>query len=93
MTVMAAVHGCIPVIMQDGIHQPFEDVLPYANFAIRIAEADISELPDMLTAVASDKERLSRMQVRHWMPSLRRICLAFVVKRAPSTTENDGTNE
>ncbi|CAM6115149.1 unnamed protein product [Calypogeia fissa] len=38
-------HGCIPVIVQDGIHLPFEDVLDYDAFTVRIAEKD---LPDMV---------------------------------------------
>ncbi|CAM6091825.1 unnamed protein product [Calypogeia fissa] len=38
-------HGCIPVIIQDGIRLPFEDVLDYSAFTIRIAE---NELPDMV---------------------------------------------
>ncbi|KAK3241341.1 hypothetical protein CYMTET_48882 [Cymbomonas tetramitiformis] len=33
--VQAIVHGCIPVITQDGVKQPFEGFLPYRNFALR----------------------------------------------------------
>ena len=63
MTVKAAVYGCIPVIMQDGVHQPFEEVLPYHNFAVRVAETDVASLPHLLNTIAADTNKLSKMQV------------------------------
>jgi hypothetical protein len=44
--------GCIPVIIQDNITQPYEDVLPYRKFSLRVAEADIERLPEILRAVS-----------------------------------------
>jgi hypothetical protein len=34
-TTLAAMFGCVPVIVQDAVKQPFEDQLPYHRFAIR----------------------------------------------------------
>ena len=36
--VEAAAFGCIPVIVQDGIDMPFEEVLPYDQFSVRVSE-------------------------------------------------------
>ncbi|KAL6596347.1 hypothetical protein ACP70R_047711 [Stipagrostis hirtigluma subsp. patula] len=36
--------GCIPVIIQDGIFLPYENVLNYGSFAVRIREDDIPNL-------------------------------------------------
>ena len=32
-------HGCIPVIIMDGVHMPFEGELNYSSFALRVKEA------------------------------------------------------
>ena len=39
--IWAMLTGCVPVIISDGVMQPFEDVLPYDEFSVRVAEADI----------------------------------------------------
>ena len=41
-------HGCIPVIVQDGIMMPYENTMDYRTFAIRVAEADIPNLVKIL---------------------------------------------
>ncbi|KAJ4775422.1 exostosin family protein [Rhynchospora pubera] len=41
-------NGCIPVIIQDGIFQPYENVLNYNSFAVRILEDDIPNLVSIL---------------------------------------------
>ena len=53
--------GCVPVIVMDGILLPFENVLNYSAFSIRIAEADIPELPRILQSVP--RERIAELQV------------------------------
>ena len=51
--------GCVPVIIMDGIEMPFENVLDYSAFSIRIAESDVSKLPTILRAIPSaEVERL-----------------------------------
>ncbi|CAL9096141.1 unnamed protein product [Musa acuminata var. zebrina] len=41
-------HGCIPVIIQDGIYLPYENVFNYRSFAVRIQEDDIPNLIKIL---------------------------------------------
>ncbi|XP_058210081.1 uncharacterized protein LOC131322685 [Rhododendron vialii] len=40
--------GCIPVVIQDGIYLPYENVLNYESFAVRIGEDEIPELIKIL---------------------------------------------
>ena len=35
---------CIPVIIQDGVHMAFEDILDYPAFSLRIAQADMEKV-------------------------------------------------
>eukprot|EP00850_Spirogloea_muscicola_P008664 SM000046S16445 [mRNA] locus=s46:710421:716713:- [translate_table: standard] len=51
----AILHGCIPVIIQDGIQLPFENVLDFNGFTVRIGEADIPRMADILRS-KSDEE-------------------------------------
>lgn len=44
----SVLQGCIPVIVQDGIFLPYENVLNYESFAVRILEADIPNLINIL---------------------------------------------
>lgn len=47
----AMVTGCVPVIIQDGVRQPLDDVLPYWRFSIRLPQADIPNIERILRAV------------------------------------------
>ncbi|KAK9123480.1 hypothetical protein Sjap_013082 [Stephania japonica] len=41
-------HGCIPVVIQDGIFLPYENVLDYNSFAVRVHEDEIPNLMQIL---------------------------------------------
>ena len=58
----AAVAGCVPLIMQDGIEQAYEELLPWALFSMRINNslAAISGLSNTLAAVSDDKVKMLR---------------------------------
>ncbi|XP_006651086.2 uncharacterized protein LOC102700608 isoform X1 [Oryza brachyantha] len=43
--------GCIPVVIQDGIFLPYENVLNYNSFAVRIQEDDIPNLIRILRGI------------------------------------------
>ncbi|VFQ91192.1 unnamed protein product [Cuscuta campestris] len=45
--------GCIPVVIQDGIYLPYENVLEYDSFAVRIRE---DEIPSMISILRSINE-------------------------------------
>ncbi|CAI5473404.1 unnamed protein product [Closterium sp. Yama58-4] len=51
----AMLHGCIPVIVQDGIWMAFERHLNYSEFAVRMAEDDIPHLVDILRAIPPNR--------------------------------------
>ncbi|XP_048320595.2 uncharacterized protein LOC107425930 [Ziziphus jujuba] len=46
----SVLQGCIPVVIQDGIFLPYENVLNYDSFAVRIREDDIPNLINILRA-------------------------------------------
>ncbi|CAL0311578.1 unnamed protein product [Lupinus luteus] len=43
--------GCIPVIIQDGIFLPYENVFNYDSFAVRIPEAEIPNMINILRGI------------------------------------------
>ena len=40
--------GCVPLILNDGIVLPFEEVLDWRGFSVKLLEAHIDELPSVL---------------------------------------------
>ncbi|KAK3248433.1 hypothetical protein CYMTET_42103, partial [Cymbomonas tetramitiformis] len=55
--------GCIPVIIQDNVTQPYEgDFLPYSLFSVRIAEADIERTREILLEYTSEDIRNFRRE-------------------------------
>lgn len=43
--------GCVPVIIQDGIYLPYENMLNYESFAVRVSEDDIPNLINTLRVI------------------------------------------
>ena len=59
--------GCIPVIVQDQILSPWEDVLDFSQFALRVPRAQLPDLPDILRRVPEARIRqLQRGLARVW---------------------------
>lgn len=52
--------GCIPVIIQDGILAPWENVLNFTAFAVRLPRRDLPRLPELLRAIPD--ARVAEMQ-------------------------------
>ncbi|KAL1523164.1 hypothetical protein AB1Y20_018119 [Prymnesium parvum] len=52
--------GCIPVVVQDEILVPFENVLNFSLFAIRLRRKDLPRLPEILRTIPS--ERVKQLQ-------------------------------
>ncbi|KAH9607624.1 hypothetical protein KSS87_014134 [Heliosperma pusillum] len=65
--------GCIPVIIADGIQLPYEEVIPWAEISLVVAENDIVNLGKILEHVA--RTNLTSIQRNLWDPSLRRALL------------------
>ena len=53
-------HGCIPVIIMDGVLMPFEGVLDYASFSLRVPEAEVEQLDTLLRAVPAARKAAMR---------------------------------
>ena len=68
-------HGCIPVIIMDNVHLPFETSLNYSSFAIRVREADVEQIDAILRSVPSEVRRAMRL-------AMRRIWTRFVYARS-----------
>ncbi|KAL9243936.1 hypothetical protein vseg_017768 [Gypsophila vaccaria] len=61
--------GCVPVIIADGIQLPFDDVVPWPNISLTVAENDIVQLGKILDHVASTN--LTIIQRNLWDPDVR----------------------
>jgi hypothetical protein len=56
----AVLHGCVPVVIMDGVHAVFESILDWGSFSLRVPESQLEQLPELLLAVTP--ERLQAMQ-------------------------------
>ena len=64
---LAVITQCVPVIIQPNVTQPFEALLPYASFSIRLEKEDIPQLPQILKAVTDDQVcRMQRNLARYY---------------------------
>ncbi|KAG2486339.1 hypothetical protein HYH03_015043 [Edaphochlamys debaryana] len=46
--------GCIPLVIQDMVYQPFEDTMPYEEFAVRLPLRDVPRLVEILRSYSDD---------------------------------------
>eukprot|EP00798_Chlamydomonas_sp_ICE-L_P025771 gene25771-11436_t len=53
-------HGCIPLVVMDGVHAVFEGALDWSKFSIRINQSDLPKTVDILSAIS--EERIVEMQ-------------------------------
>ena len=59
--------GCIPVVVQDAILTPWENVLDFSSYAIRIPRSDLGRIPQILRAVPEATiSRMQRTMARVW---------------------------
>ncbi|KAK3250848.1 hypothetical protein CYMTET_39800 [Cymbomonas tetramitiformis] len=56
-------YGCVPVIIADHIVEAWEDDLPSELYSIRVAEADVNRLPDILARVTPSRYNLMHRAV------------------------------
>lgn len=64
-------HGCIPVIIQDDVDISFESIMDVSLFTIRIAQADLERVPEILEAktdveVERMLEAVKKVWNRYW---------------------------
>ncbi|KAG6690791.1 hypothetical protein I3842_10G030800 [Carya illinoinensis] len=65
--------GCIPVVIQDGIFLPYENVLNYGSFAVRISE---DEIPNLITILRGFNET----KIEYMLANVRKIWLRFLYR-------------
>jgi hypothetical protein len=68
---LAIIRGCIPVFVSDHVAQPFEEVLTYNEFSVRVPEADVARLLEHLAAVTVAREAIMRQRLAEVAPMLR----------------------
>ena len=61
--------GCVPLIMQPNVSMPFEDVLPYARFSLRLGRADVPTLHRKLAAISPTTHEELRRNVHKYAPA------------------------
>lgn len=65
----AMLTGCIPVIIQEHVFQPLEEVLPYEEFSLRLNNADIERLPELLRSISAERLAALRKGVETYWPA------------------------
>lgn len=63
--------GCIPVVIQDGIYLPYENVLNYESFAVRIQE---DEIPNLISIL----RRFNETEIEIKLANVRKIWQRFL---------------
>jgi hypothetical protein len=57
----------LPALLQDGIHQPFEDQLPYESFSIRLPQSRLTHIVQLLSAIPDEQYiKLREGLAKHW---------------------------
>jgi len=69
--------GCIPVIVTDDIQLPFQSQIDYSAFTVKVAEADVPRLPEVLAQV-------SPAGIRRKQDALRRVWKTVTYQTPPS---------
>ncbi|KAL4519102.1 hypothetical protein Ndes2526A_g00206 [Nannochloris sp. 'desiccata'] len=62
--------GCVPVIIQEHVYQPYEDILPYEEFSIRLNNEDIPRLPSILRSISPQQLAALQAGVAKYWPAL-----------------------
>ncbi|KAL6506040.1 hypothetical protein OROHE_022759 [Orobanche hederae] len=65
--------GCIPVVIQDGIYLPYENVFNYESFAVRIREDEIPNLMNIL-------RRINETEVDFKLANVKKIWPRFLYR-------------
>ncbi|GMP86937.1 hypothetical protein CsSME_00039515 [Camellia sinensis var. sinensis] len=65
--------GCIPVVIQDGIYLPYENVLNYESFSVRIRE---DEIPDLIKILRGFNET----EIEFRLANVRKIWQRFLYR-------------
>jgi hypothetical protein len=57
----------LPTPLQDGMHQPFEDQLPYNSFSVRLPRSRLPHIADLLSAIPDEQYiKLRKGLAKYW---------------------------
>jgi hypothetical protein len=63
----AVLHGCIPVVIMDEVHAVYESIPDWDSFSVRVNQASVKHLPEILLSIPKDKvHRMQRRLRRVW---------------------------
>jgi hypothetical protein len=62
--------NCVPVIIQPAVMQPFEGIVPYERFSLRLSHADVPQLHTLLRNVSAEAHWQMRRQLAIWRHAL-----------------------
>ncbi|KAL1511199.1 hypothetical protein AB1Y20_006014 [Prymnesium parvum] len=64
---LAVVTQCVPVIIQPNVSQPFEDLIPYKDFSVRLDKDQIPKLPQILKSVTDESVcKMQQALAKYW---------------------------
>jgi len=87
----AVLHGCIPVILQDGVHAPWETHLDWRRYALRLPRAQMPELLHLLRAISpSRRQRMQAALADVWPRFAYLDVVVQEERRARTAYEADG---
>jgi len=69
-TTLSILHGCIPVVIQDDTNQPFEELLDYERFAVRMPSSEIPQLVKKLRAMPLEEVKAKQAAMRCVWPRM-----------------------
>ena len=58
------INGCVPVLVQDGVHEAWENVMDYDAFSIRVRQADLHRMVDILEDVPAEVLAAKRREAK-----------------------------
>ena len=44
-------HGCIPFVIMDQVHQPLQSLLPWHQYSVRVPESKMDQVPEILLSI------------------------------------------
>ena len=63
---LAVLHGCLPVIVQDKVHNEFFDIIPFEEFAIRLSVDEVPMMLEILSGIAAGEIDRMRSSMARW---------------------------
>lgn len=82
----SVLQGCIPVVIQDGIFLPYENVLNYESFAVRLREDEIPNLINILRGFNQTEVEFRLSNVKKiWQRFLYRDAILLEAERQKTT--------